>query len=153
MHRKSRDTFKEARRHDATVFFDCRLGDSQIKRSPPPRSPPTFDEFATTIAGVTGIFTIVAVPPCSWTRAARITFVVTFRSVISKRNQISPRRTMYSRPHPPAVSTVKETADIEGRGSGQQARAQSFTSRCKDEIQNVIARSRAVMTRAVLSTA
>ena len=42
--------------------------DSQIKRSPPPRSPPTFDELATTIAGVAGIFTIAAVPPCSWTR-------------------------------------------------------------------------------------
>ena len=127
--------------------------DSQIKRSPPPRSPPTFDELTTTIAGLAGIFTIAAVPPCLGHVAARIMFVVTFRAVMSKRTQISPRRTMYGRPHPAAVRTVKEAADIEARGSGQQARAQSFTSRCTDEIQNVIARSRAAMTRAVLSTA
>ena len=42
--------------------------DSRIKRSPSPQSPPTFDELTTTIAGVGGIFTIAAVPPCSWTR-------------------------------------------------------------------------------------
>ena len=127
--------------------------DSQIKRSSSPRSSPTFDEFATTIAGLTGIFTIVAVPPCSWTRRGTHYVRCDLQIRDIKRNQISPRRTMYSRPHPPAVSTVKEAADIEGRGSGQQVRAQPFTSRCKDEMQNVIARSRAVMTRAVLSTA
>ena len=126
--------------------------DSQIKWSPPPRLPPTFDELTTTIAGLPDIFTIAAVPPVLGHVAARIMFVVTFRSVISKRNQISPRHAMYFRPHP-AAGTVKETADIEARGSGQKTRAQSFTSRCTDEIQNVIARSRAAMTRAVLSTA
>ena len=47
---------------------DSAAPDSQIKRSPSPRSPPTFDELVTTIAGLAGIFTIVAVPHCSWTR-------------------------------------------------------------------------------------
>ena len=155
VHRKSRETSMEARRHDATMFFltaDSVAPDSQNKRSPPPRSPPTFDVLTTTIAGLAGIFTIAAVLFCSWTRRDSIMFVVTFRSAISKQNQISPRRTMYGRPHPAAMSTVKATADIEVRGSGQKTRAKSFTSRCTDEIQNVIARSRAVMTRAVLLT-
>ena len=50
------------------LTVDSVAPDSQIKRSLSPRSPPTFDELTTTIAGVAGIFTIAAVPPFSWTR-------------------------------------------------------------------------------------
>ena len=125
---------------------DSDAPDSQIKRSPPPRSPPTFDELATTIAGLAGIFTIAAVPHCSWTRRGTrcVRCDLQIHDIKTKSN--------YAKKHD-VWSTTPSGGEHRQRGSGQQARAQSFTSRCTDEIQNVIAWSRAVMTRAVLSTA
>ena len=125
--------------------------DSQIKRSPSPRSPPTFDELTTTIAGVAGIFTIAAVPPCSWTRRGThgVCCDLQIRDIKTKSNIANTHNVW---------STTPSGGEHRQRGSRYRSRwkrtaAQSFTSRCTDEIQNVIAWSRAAMTRAVLSTA